>query len=201
MAQQQKSSTSTGFFSKIRDNYGSRISNLKPTSEKDGNTEQDTLINLAFIKYFDEKNLPYPDWLGVPQKQQQPGQATYTNTQSQYSSQYQPVQTSNHFNNSYYQQQAARNAQAINTPTQDNSNDDTGKILYQRRSSSRLEDMHNRSRQQSIPGSGYSSQAYQISPASNAGNNTSRLRERMLSQNPSSMYSGTQQSSTSRWNR
>lgn len=58
---------SLGFFLRIRDNYSSRFQSLSLNThqEKDGDTEDDTLIHQAFVKYFDEKQMPYPEWLGV----------------------------------------------------------------------------------------------------------------------------------------
>lgn len=58
---------SLGFFLRIRDNYSSRFQSLSINTqqEKDGDTEDDTLIHQAFVKYFDERQMPYPEWLGV----------------------------------------------------------------------------------------------------------------------------------------
>ena len=93
-----------GYFAKIKDNYRSKFSGLSLSSntEKDGNSEDDTLIHNAFVKYFNTKGEKYPDWLGVKEQQAPQGQRHQSqspqyhpqNSQSQssqsQSSQYQP---------------------------------------------------------------------------------------------------------------
>lgn len=86
-----------GFFSKIRSNYSQKLANLSfRNSEQDGNTADDTLIHNAFVRYYDKRQLPYPDWLGVKQKTgSASGPSSYSGTSSgpsQYSSSpYQPI--------------------------------------------------------------------------------------------------------------
>ena len=84
----QHTSAGGGFFSKIKENYSSKLAGLSlaggPYVEKDGSSEDNTLIHNAFVKYYDSKGLPYPDWLGVKtfQSQQQQQQQGYVRTNS-----------------------------------------------------------------------------------------------------------------------
>ena len=124
----QHSSAGGGFFSKIKENYSSKLANLSISggaySEKDGSSADDTLIHNAFVKYYDSKGLPYPDWLGVKtfQSQQQLQQGygnQYQQQQQDYSqSKFQPVRHNNSYNNSY----SARQQQQINSNSNSNSN-------------------------------------------------------------------------------
>lgn len=46
----------------------SKFSNLKLSekfTESDGSTEDDTLIHNAFVRFFDSRQEPYPEWLGA----------------------------------------------------------------------------------------------------------------------------------------
>ncbi|KAG5417542.1 MSO1 [Candida metapsilosis] len=163
----QHSNTGGGFFSKIRENYSARFANLSLNSatEKDGATEDDTLIHRAFVKYYESKGLPYPDWLGVKTFDQQ-HQPEYGRSQSysgghayrghSSSSQFQPVRQDNLFNKSYSQR--AYNQQRMQDEN-DPGQDQQPPAQFQR-SSSRLQDMYNKSRQQSTPGSGYNVSRY-----------------------------------------
>ncbi|KAL6451085.1 hypothetical protein SBY92_001336 [Candida maltosa Xu316] len=161
----QHQSAGGSFFSKIKENYSSKLANLSISGglyvEKDGPTEDDTLIHHAFVKYYDSKGLPYPDWLGVKtfQSQQQLHQQQsggYARPQQDYSqSKFQPVRHNNSYNNSY-------NARQQQTPPPQQGSPQQGEISTERpssggyqRSSSRLQDLYNKSRQQSIPGQGY----------------------------------------------
>ncbi|KAI5957993.1 MSO1 [Candida theae] len=167
----QHSNTGGGFFSKIKENYSSRFANLSLTSptEKDGSTEDDTLIHRAFIKHYDTKGLPYPEWLGVKtfdqQHQHQQQQSTYGRSQSHSSghayrshsssSQFQPVRQDNLFNKSY----AQRSYNQQRMQDENDAGHESTPPPFQR-SSSRLQDMYNKSRQQSTPGSGYNVSRY-----------------------------------------
>ncbi|CAX45494.1 conserved hypothetical protein [Candida dubliniensis CD36] len=157
----QHTSAGGGFFSKIKENYSSKLAGLSlaggPYVEKDGSSEDSTLIHNAFVKYYDSKGLPYPDWLGVKtfqsqqQQQQQQGYGRNQYQQDYSQSKYQPVRQDNTFNNSYatrQQQQQQQYQQQTNGTNRPNSGG-------YHRSSSRLQDLYNKSRQQTIPGQGY----------------------------------------------
>lgn len=160
----QHTSAGGGFFSKIKENYSSKLAGLSiaggPYVEKDGSSEDNTLIHNAFVKYYDSKGLPYPDWLGVKtfQSQQQQQQQGYVRTQYQqdYSqSKYQPVRQDNTFNNSYNARQTQQQQQQQQQHQQQTNGSDRPNSGGYQRSSSRLQDLYNKSRQQSIPGQGY----------------------------------------------
>ncbi|CAD1808658.1 Sec1-binding region of Mso1 family protein [Candida parapsilosis] len=177
----QHSNTGGGFFSKIKENYGARFANLSLSSpaEKDGSTEDDTLIHRAFVKYYESKGLPYPEWLGVktfdqqhPHQQQHQQHPSYGRSQS-YSSgssnsgghayrghssstQFQPVRQDNLFNKSYSQR--SYNQQQRMQDENDAGQGQTPPPFQ--RSSSKLQEMYNKSRQQSTPGSGYNFSRY-----------------------------------------
>ncbi|ANB15099.1 hypothetical protein AWJ20_2719 [Sugiyamaella lignohabitans] len=59
------------FWSKIKTQYGSAsqaLSNLSlSNSEHDGDTETDTVIHKALVRYYTAKEGYAPQWLGVPQ--------------------------------------------------------------------------------------------------------------------------------------
>ncbi|CAI5757012.1 unnamed protein product [Candida verbasci] len=162
--------TGGGFFSKIKENYSTKFANLSLTTEKDGNSEDDTLIHNAFVKYFDSKGEPYPDWLGVKakdyqttqgQNQAHPYREQLQTRQSYSNSQYQPVRHNNLFNNSYQQrmqqqaqqQQAQQQQQSPRTPQLSASSKDSAPTYT--RSSSRLAEMYNKSKQTDVPGQVY----------------------------------------------
>lgn len=161
----QHSSAGGGFFSKIKENYSSKLANLSISggaySEKDGSSADDTLIHNAFVKYYDSKGLPYPDWLGVKtfQSQQQLQQGygnQYQQQQQDYSqSKFQPVRHNNSYNNSYSaRQQQQQYQQQQQQQQQETPSSERPSAGYQR-SSSRLQDLYNKSRQQTVPGQGY----------------------------------------------
>ncbi|EGW30952.1 uncharacterized protein SPAPADRAFT_56891 [Spathaspora passalidarum NRRL Y-27907] len=158
-----------GFFSKIKENYSTKFSNLSLTSghtEKDGSSDDSTLIHNSLVKYYDSKGLPYPEWLGVkvsaqPRNSQSQGHPQghaqgqfHPHSQPQPQSQFQPIRHNNSYNNSYSQQQQQQQQhqqhQHLYTERTPSPNETTS---Y--RSSSRLQDMYNKSRQQSLPGSTY----------------------------------------------
>ncbi|KAH3686054.1 hypothetical protein WICPIJ_002973 [Wickerhamomyces pijperi] len=47
--------------------------------EEDGHTPETTVLHKAFVKYYDEHNLAYPDWLGQPVKGQDKDQSSMKN--------------------------------------------------------------------------------------------------------------------------
>lgn len=179
----------SGFFSSLKENYTQKFANVTITLDKDGNTDDDTLIHNAFVKYFDQKQEPYPDWLGVAQRNNATGSngssvstgpnGTYSTTtpKNNMYSQFQPVESTNRYNNSYQQQQQnqAQQIQQQQLPQQSSPE----KPSYGRKSS--LQALHDKSRQQVVPGSGYTSGTpSQYSPRPNGYSTTgSRLREKM----------------------
>lgn len=210
--QENESGIQKNFLSKIKQNYSNKFSNLSLSSsiqnisihsDHDGNSEDDTLIHNAFVKYFDGKGESYPEWLGV--KTNQPSSRP-SNSNSNYRSEYQPVyssynssgqganqnkqsqysgnrtQTSSYFQpQQASQQQQQQQQQPVPVPEVESQ-----RPAYTPRSSSRLQDMYNKSRQQSIPGSGYNTQSYPSGPSrTNSSTTGSRLRERMLNASPS----------------
>lgn len=197
--QNRSSEEQKTFLSKIKDNYSSKFGNLSLTSsiqrasnyvDKDGNSPTDTLIHNAFVKYFDSKGEPYPEWLGVPNTKPRAGGSNgyqaYGNgtNNSTGSSQYQPVYTS--YNSPRPQGQQQYQPQQPQQPQpQMSMNDERPQISpaqgasYKPRSSSRLQDMYNKSRQQHTPGGGYNT-VNQGPNRSNSSTSGSRLRERML---------------------
>ncbi|KAI5951475.1 MSO1 [Candida jiufengensis] len=170
----QHSNTGGGFFSKIKENYSTKLANLSLSNytEKDGSSEDDTLIHNAFVKYYESKGLPYPEWLGVKiiDHQQQPNYGrsssyntngggssshAYRNYNSNQTSQFQPVRQDNVFNNSYNQRAYNNQQQQQQAQQSQGSSSSPQQPTYQR-GSSRLQDMYNKSRQQS-QGSNYGS--------------------------------------------
>lgn len=164
------------FLAKLKDNYNSRFGNFALTStiqrsstykDKDGNDANDTLIHNAFVKYFDTQNQPYPDWLGVPNRQENNQYRPQSSIKAQ--SRYQPVY---------------RNTTSPPNPerqeTQYDPRSSTGS--YQPRSASRLQDMYNKSKQQHVPGAGYTT-VNQPPSRTNSSTSGSRLRERMMKSN------------------
>ncbi|CAG89173.1 DEHA2F10692p [Debaryomyces hansenii CBS767] len=214
--QENESGIQKNFLSKIKQNYSNKFSNISLSSsiqnmsihsDHDGNSEDDTLIHNAFVKYFDSKGEPYPEWLGVKTKEQN-SRPSNSNSNSHYRSEYQPVYSSynsggqgasqNQQNqNSGTRSQAPSYFQPQHTPHNASQNTsqhapqhvpeaEPQRPTYTPRSSSRLQDMYNKSRQQSIPGSGYNTQSYPSGPLrTNSSTTGSRLRERMLNTSPS----------------
>lgn len=202
------------FLSKIRDNYSSKFANLSLSStiqkassyvDKDGHTEDDTLIHNAFVKYFDNKGQVYPEWLGVkkaaPQQQsqsyshsQQAYGSRYGSTNSYQNSQFKPVYTDYNSNNNQQEQFDPRYLQSrsgynespqLSPPLGGSPQQLSGSSGYKPRSSSRLQDMYNKSRQQHVPGGGYNTQRAPGPNRTNSSTSGSRLRERMMNSSPS----------------
>lgn len=161
-------------------------------SEKDGNSEDETLIHQAFVRFFDERNEPYPEWLGVQVPARNSARARLLNSTDKYLSsqasaslsQYQPVRTSY---NSPSQPASSLPQQTPTHSRQSSQSDslDSEERGYTRRSNSRLQQMYNKSRQQSIPGAGYNAQQSTTSrPTLTGGSASLRLRERLMNASP-----------------
>lgn len=194
--QERTEQETRNFFAKLKDSYAARFNNVTSVVQRevDGDTDDDTLIHRAFVKYFEGTRQPYPDWLGekrrplvaqtAPQSRSFQGQQQMASSQRprlyqepQVADSYQdnqgqpPFQRGNSWSQGRAQvQQATSHQEAQSAPAR----------TYTR-SSSRLQDMYNRSREQSVPGSGYSSQSYQPVRTNSSGNgSSSRLRDHML---------------------
>lgn len=154
--------------------------------EKDGNADDETLIHNAFVNFFDKRGEPYPEWLGVKtpppraarSKSAYDTQSGYFNTHlsnqsANYStSQYQPVRAS------YNSVNLAQSYHLTQSTSSHNSSEGEEKT-YTRRSNSRLQEMYNKSRQNSALG--YSSQgSAQQAPSASRANSSQRLRDRVL---------------------
>lgn len=181
------------FISKINLKFSnlSLLKVLTSYSDKDGNTEDDTLIHNAFVRFFDEQGQPYPEWLGVSASKSaaRPTQASRNNsasgsqsahgnssTSGNYSgsqtTQYQPIRTS-------YNSNSAANLPQY-TSQSHSETADSEERGYTRRSSSKLQEMYNKSRKQSIPGAGYNAQQT-VQPTSRQNLLGSlRLRDRII---------------------
>lgn len=171
------------FLSKIKQNYSSKFAKTLPSSihtlsthvDKDGETENDTLIHKAFVQFFEKKGEPYPDWLG------EKGQDGKTHVSPYADSPYQPVYAEyNSDTNPIMEKEKERGTSKHEPRVAASQSSLPQRPSNYPRTSSRLQDMHNKSRQQAIPGSGYNAQL--TTPArSNSGlAKGSRLRERVL---------------------
>jgi hypothetical protein len=64
-----------GFWTRIRHQYGSAsaaLSNLSINSETDGDSETDTVVHNALVKYYLKEEGGAPAWLGVEEQQVRP---------------------------------------------------------------------------------------------------------------------------------
>ncbi|CAH2354071.1 hypothetical protein CLIB1423_14S01376 [[Candida] railenensis] len=195
---------SRNLLSKIK--FTTKFSNLSlsANTEKDGSTENDTLIHNAFVKYFEARGERFPDWLGETRIQNSSQSAAqrgngYQANNNYSNSQYQPVYNSRNSGQQQqqqqqqqhqhqYQQQQQQQQQHFQQQQQPNQYQEQQsppqQSSYTPRSSSRLQDMYNKSRHQSIPGSGYNSQpSTQSRPTLGRTNTGGRLREKMLNSN------------------
>lgn len=171
------------FISKINLKFSnlSLLKVLSSHSDKDGSTENDTLIHNAFIRFFDERGQPYPEWLGVSASSRpatrpiQPTSQSYSASQTTSSlGQYQPIRTSYNSNTSpTFLPQHSRLSSIPDSAESD-------ERVYTRRSSSRLQEMYNKSRQQSIPGAGYNAQPTQQPKSRQNLTAGGRLRDRVM---------------------
>lgn len=182
------------FISKINLKFSnlSLLASQATFSEKDGNSETDTLIHNAFVRFFDQRGEPYPEWLGVEvparsagRQKQQSATSSFQPSQSGLSLQYQPVRAS--YNSTHLQQHLQQSFSPQQTASHSRqgsqgSENETGG--YTRRSSSRLQEMYNKSRQQSVPGAGYN--ALQSTSRHNLTGTVGslRLRDRIMNSSP-----------------
>lgn len=178
MSQYQPNATpSRSFISKIKNLSLSLTMQSMQQPERDGATDDDTLVHNAFVKYFDARKEAYPEWLGVKQTQQQ------TLKQDPYQLRY---QQQNYLNSQYQPVRAAYNSAPVRSePQEQTSSQSPQKSTYTPRSTSRLQDMYNKLRQQAIPGSGYNTQPAGPARSNSSSTSGSRLRERMLNSSPS----------------
>lgn len=172
------------FISKINSKFSNMSISLH--LEKDGSTEDDTLIHNAFVKFFDSQGQGYPEWLGVkssnssasPYGQQRYGQPDYLQLK------YQPVRAS------YNSQSYSPQEQASSRPSlggqwlqQSQSPPAEDRPAYTRRSSSKLQDMYQRLRasagSQGSPGAPARSTSAGASTARSTAAGQ-RLREKMM---------------------
>lgn len=199
---QPNAAPNRSFIEKINSKFSnlSVSGSLSSGPEHDGSSEDLTLIHKAFVKFFDQNNEPYPEWLGVKHhnahRQHNDG---YLETRSHSSfgdysnSQFQPVRAS--YNSQHLadikDQDGGDVMRVSSLPAQATSGG------YSRRTNSRLQEMYNKSRQklpmessQSIISGGGPA------PATRANSTTSQMRrDRVLN--------GLSQSSDSRatWGR
>ncbi|PVH16459.1 uncharacterized protein CXQ87_004750 [Candidozyma duobushaemuli] len=175
------------FISKINSKFSTMA--ISSHTEKDGSTEDDTLIHNAFVKFFDEQGQGYPEWLGTKnQNGAQPYRGSY-----QEQSKYQPVRASynstpsastNYSNNSanYTATNPATASQTGPRPTSGGYSSSDERPAYTRKSSSKLQDMYQRSRasagSQGSPSAPGRSQSSGSTPRSTAAGQ--RLREKMM---------------------
>lgn len=175
-----------------------RVSNYV---DKDGDSEMDTLIHKAFVMYFDERGEAYPEWLGMPPPRANRagagGSGAYGGSYSApgtsgagAGSRFQPVYSSY---NSPAPAPSSAPASGPSGPSGagagpsagpsganlDRPLPSTNQSAYKPRSSSRLQDMYNKSRQQHTPGGGYNT-VNQGPNRTNSSTSGSRLRERMM---------------------
>lgn len=141
------SQPSTGFFAKFRSNYTAKLSNLSigssVSAEKDGSSEDDTLIHKALVKHFDTTaGRAYPEWLGVARDTTSSSSQKYTPDYSR--SELQPVARPSY--------QAPTPSQSAPSPSsQQNTSETLQRPSYQPRTSSRLQEMYNKTRQVAPP--------------------------------------------------
>ncbi|QWW25928.1 hypothetical protein CA7LBN_004832 [Candidozyma auris] len=149
----------------------SKFSNMSITShvEKDGSTEDDTLIHNAFVKFFDSQNQGYPEWLGVRNSTSAASQQSRYGQPDYSQSKYQPVRAS--YNSNYSPQESASTPPAEDRPA------------YTRRSNSKLQDMYQRSRASAGSSGSPSTPGRSTSTGASTARSTAagqRLREKMM---------------------
>lgn len=192
MSQYQPNATpGRSFIEKINSKFSSLSvsSTLQQHVEKDGNSEDDTLIHKAFVKFFDERNEPYPEWLGVKNDKRASRGARryadgdnlrhlggYSPTAAQ--SQFQPVRAS--YNSVNLGQSGPSSASHSRQGSLASSEGE--EKSYTRRTNSRLQAMYNKSRQQSVPGAGYLVLQLLPHPSQTVGRTSTsqRLRDRVM---------------------
>lgn len=172
------------FISKINSKF--QKMGISSHVEKDGSTEDDTLIHHAFVRFFDSKGQPYPDWLGVKNAAPTSQRPDYLN------SEYQPVRSSYNqppsSNPGRYQSQNSFTPQDPTPVSLQAGTDGTSPVrpgAYTRRSNSKLQAMYQKSRQ-TAPGGRYTSEQPQVATGNPSGQQPRgnaaglRLRERMM---------------------
>lgn len=179
------------------------VSSATSFTEKDGSTDDDTLIHNAFVAFFDKRNEEYPEWLGA--KPRARPNRPYSRDSTETGSTYHPNQRSSqhsadqsHFNPSYQSNQFVPVRAAYNSPQSvpqetssrleaSHSRLSSGEEkTYTRRSNSRLQEMYNKSRHNS----GYNARSLLTQPsgspaASRSNSAGQRLRDRVLNGDPS----------------
>lgn len=174
------------FISKINSKFSNMSISLH--TEKDGLTEDDTLIHRAFVKFFDEQGQGYPEWLGVKslkQSAQLPYRGSY-----QEQLKYQPVRASYNSihsapnmnppanTNAQYSSQGGQSV----SPGRSMPASSDERPSYTRKLSSKLQDMYQRLRasagSQGSPSAPGRSQSVGTAPRSTAAGQ--RLREKMM---------------------
>lgn len=58
---------SSNLWSRVKSST-TKIHDIVSNKEHDGDTPETTVIHKALVKYYDEQDLPYPEWLGQPVK-------------------------------------------------------------------------------------------------------------------------------------
>lgn len=165
----------------------SKFSNMSISHhvEKDGSSEDDTLIHNAFVKFFDSRGQAYPEWLGVAKSKTSNSAPQLRYAQPDYLLlKYQPVRADYNSTpepNSYAPKDTRPSStgqalQASSSPSEERPG-------YTRRSNSRLQDMYQRLRASagsqvspSTPGRSSSGSA----PTARTTAAGQRLREKMM---------------------
>lgn len=170
------------FIEKINSKFSSlSVSNSLPRSaDKDGSTDEDTLIHKAFVKFFDANGEPYPEWLGVKNASATSRQLPYSSARhSGGSSQFQPVRAS--YNSADLRLSTSPQQMASHSRLSSAADSASEERPTARRSNSRLQAMYNKTRQQSVPGSGYTVQLLpSTSVTSRTTSSSLRLRDRVV---------------------
>ncbi|WPK26797.1 hypothetical protein PUMCH_004158 [Australozyma saopauloensis] len=148
---QPNAAPNRSFIEKINSKFSnlSVSGSLSSGTEHDGASEDQTLIHKAFVKFFDQNNEPYPEWLGVKHLQPHASRhrsegytqgRTYESRGSEYQSQYQPVRAA--YNSPNLQQYNDMDGGDVSRSTSLPSSGSLGG--YTR--NSRLQEMYNKSR-------------------------------------------------------
>lgn len=181
---QPNTAPNRSFIEKINSKFSSLSvsSPLSSGSDHDGTTEDQTLIHKAFVKFFNQRNEPYPEWLGIKELQgsRQQSDAYYQERRSSargfsgehQNSQYQPARESYNSIN----QHDSRNGDRRDFTTQSAANALGG---YTRRTNSRLQEMYNKSKQRPTSDSN-PSMVSNSTPASRANSTSQMRRDRVL---------------------
>ncbi|OBA22358.1 hypothetical protein METBIDRAFT_38691 [Metschnikowia bicuspidata var. bicuspidata NRRL YB-4993] len=181
------------FMEKINSKFSSlSVASSLLHSDKDGSSEDDTLIHKALVNFYESRNEPFPEWLGVKEHVRKrrgrhpaagPGPdplapATTPNSRFQpVRASYNSVQQPQNSGTSAFSAPASREASVPDSEPDERP--------YARRTNSRLQQMYNKTRQNSLPGSGYSSlspapQPALISAGSRGNSSGQRLRDRVM---------------------